>query len=272
MSQPEPQPAVPMIPGPPRFQFLRVIFALVAREMSTRYSRGTGGYLWAVASPVLSILVMSVVFSLMFRTPSLGNSFILFYTTGFVPFQMYQQVQSAVMGAVKYNRALMQYPAVTPMDAILARGMLVFLTQIMIGLIILIGAMQIADTPVNLDFAVMTHAMICAAALGVGVGAVNCVVIAFLPTWERFWSILTTPLMIISCVLYIFEEAPRFFQQLLWFNPLVHLTGTMRSGVFGAYEPAYVELIFPWSLAAVTTLTGFYLLRRHQSRIVNPRF
>ncbi|MEL6234072.1 MAG: ABC transporter permease [Pseudomonadota bacterium] len=262
----------PAIPGPPRFQFLRVLFALIARETATRYSRGSGGYIWAVATPSLQILVMSFVFALMFRTPSLGNSFILFYTTGYLPFHMYLMIQNDVMGAVKVNRALMQYPAVTPVDAMLSRALLGFLTQIVITTVILTGAIQSTDTPVNLDLAKMALALLTAAFLGLGVGSVNCVLIGFFPTWERFWTIMTTPLFIISAILFLYEEAPPVFQGMLWFNPLVHVTASMRSGVFGAYQAAFVELIYVWSISSVAAILGFYMARRRRSRLVNPRY
>jgi capsular polysaccharide transport system permease protein len=266
------QPARPRVTGPPRFQFLRVLFALIAREMSTKYARGSGGYVWAVASPVLAIVIMSLVFSLMFRTPSLGSSFILFYTSGYVPFHMYLEVQNSVMGAVRQNRALMQYPAVTPMDAILARAILAFLTHVIIGTVILTGAIALTDTPVNIDLVPMAVAMLSAAFLGISMGSVNCVLVAFFPTWERFWRVITTPLFIISGILYIYEEAPRMFQGLLWFNPLVHVTGLMRTGIFGAYQAAYVEMIYVWAISAAMILFGFYMLRRHRSAIINPRY
>lgn len=271
MDQPD-LPARPRVTGPPRFQALRVLFAMIAREMSTKYSRGTGGYVWAVLSPVLAITVMSVVFSLMFRTPSLGSSFILFYTSGYVPFHMYAEIQGGVMSAVRQNRALMQYPAVTPMDAILARALLAFLTQTIIGTIILTGAILGSGSPVNLDLVPITIALLSAAWLGLAMGSVNCVLVAFFPTWERFWRVITAPLFIVSGILYTYEEAPRLFQSLLWYNPLVHVTAEMRTGIFGAYQGAFITLPYTWSISAVLSLTGFYMLRRHRSAIINPRY
>lgn len=266
------RPPAPRVTGAPSFQFLRVLFALIMRDMSTKYARGTGGYLWAVASPVLAIAVMSVVFSLMFRTPSLGSSFILFYTSGYVPFHMYLEVHNGVMGAIRQNRSLMQYPAVTPMDAILARAILAFLTHVIIGTIILTGALSLTQTPVNIDLVPLTEAMLSAAFLGLAMGSVNCVLVAFFPTWERIWRVITTPLFIVSGILYTYEEAPRMFQELLWFNPLVHVTALMRTGIYGAYRGAFIEMPYVWGISCVLALVGLYLVRRHRSTIINPRY
>ncbi|WP_311200115.1 hypothetical protein [Phaeobacter inhibens] len=54
---------------------LRTVAALVLREMSTRYGRTPGGYLWGILEPLAAILFLSLGFSLVIRTPSLGTSF-----------------------------------------------------------------------------------------------------------------------------------------------------------------------------------------------------
>ena len=45
-------------------QRLRVLFALMLRDMGTRFGRSAGGYLWAVAEPLGGILLLALAFSL----------------------------------------------------------------------------------------------------------------------------------------------------------------------------------------------------------------
>ena len=84
----------PPLAGPPRFRHLRVVAALMLREMDTRFGRAAGGYLWAIAQPLGAILLLAVAFSLMLRTPPMGTSFMLFYATGIVPFNMYRSIST----------------------------------------------------------------------------------------------------------------------------------------------------------------------------------
>jgi capsular polysaccharide transport system permease protein len=253
------------------YRFPRVIFALMAREMISRYSRSTGGYIWAVADPVLAIGVMSIVFSAMFRQPSIGTSFIVFFASGYIPFRMYADVQGNVMGAVRYNRALLQYPTVTPIDTVIARALLCILTLLCVDIIILAAAIRVGGTPVNLDLLVMTKALLIAAALGIGIGSVNSVAVAYSATWERVWRITTAPLMILSGVLHIHEEMPPSIADILWYNPVAHLVGYMRSGIYGAYPAHWVSLPYALSIALGAMLVGFYLLRRHRTFVINVR-
>jgi capsular polysaccharide transport system permease protein len=72
----------------------RVIMALMLREMTTKYGRTPGGYVWAILEPVAMIVVLSFGFSLVMRSPSLGNSFIVFYASGFLPFNQYRTLEA----------------------------------------------------------------------------------------------------------------------------------------------------------------------------------
>ena len=64
---------------------MRVLFALVVREMSTKFGRSWGGYIWAIAEPLGGILLLTIAFSFAFRKPPLGSNFALFYATASSP-------------------------------------------------------------------------------------------------------------------------------------------------------------------------------------------
>ena len=79
-----------------RFQRLRVLFALVVREMNTKFGRSYGGYIWAIAEPLGGVMLLNLAFSLTVRRPPLGTNFPLFYATGIVPFFLFTGISGAV--------------------------------------------------------------------------------------------------------------------------------------------------------------------------------
>ena len=88
------------------------------------------------------------------------------------------------------------------------------------------------------------------------------------PTWSNIWSVLTRPLFILSAVIYTFQSAPPEFQAMLWWNPLVHVIGLMRSGFYGTYDAAYVSVPYVLGIALTLFVIGAYLLRRHESLLL----
>ena len=199
-------PATPLAPR--RFATSRTIAALMLREMVTTYGRSPGGYLWAVLEPVLAIGLLSFAFSLAFRSPSLGDSFGLFYATGYLPYMLFHDVSNKTAMAIRYSRSLLTITAVSGLDELIARLVLNLLTHLMVIMLVL-GAMLLAfDVRVFPDMAAAGNALAMVATLALGVGFTNCYLFMAFPAWERVWMVVTRPLFIVSGVFFLFEDLP----------------------------------------------------------------
>jgi capsular polysaccharide transport system permease protein len=121
------------------------------REMGATYGASPGGYIWAVVQPVGILVVLSIGFSLLLRSPSLGTNFFLFYATGYLPFMFYVDIEGKVAQSLRYARALLAYPSVTWADAVLARFILNILTQGIVFCIVISGVFIIIDPRTILD-------------------------------------------------------------------------------------------------------------------------
>lgn len=257
------------LPSPPRpaglrWRRLRVIGALAIREMGARFGRSSGGYLWAIAEPLGGILLLSVAFSLALRTPPLGVSFVLFYATGIIPFNMFSTMSRGVAQAASANRGLLSYPVVTLLDAVVAKVLLSGLTVIVTGALLLACIILLNGLNVRLDLGAAALGMLMAMSLGVGVGMVNCVLFGFFPTWRNIWTVLTRPLFLLSGIFFIVESAPPSAQEVLWYNPIMHAIATMRRGFYATYHPDYVSYPYVFGVALSLILIGAYLMRRHE--------
>lgn len=247
----------------------RVIAALMLREMSTRYGRSPGGYLWAILEPLGGVLILSLAFSLLLRTPSLGTSFILFYATGFVPFTLYQNVSVTVARSLIFSRPLMQYPVVTWGDAVLARFALNAVVGILVSCAVLGLVMAFVNSHVLLDITPILAVIFLTLLLGLSVGVLNCALMGLFAHWETVWSIVTRPLFIASGVLFTYEDVPANVQSILWFNPLIHVTGLMRQGFYPTYAPSYVSGLYVIVCCLIALFLGVVLLRRYHRDILN---
>lgn len=252
-----------------RFASTRTITALILREMSTSYGRSPGGYLWAILEPVGGIAILSVAFALIMRHPPLGTNFILFYATGFLPFTLFQDISQNVARCINYSRPLLQYPSVTWVDTLLARLILQCLTGLMIGSLVLGGILLIFETGAVINVGPIFMSVLMAALFGLGVGAVNCTLTGLYPIWSLIWSVITRPLFIASGVLLLLEDLPRWVRDILWYNPLIHITGEMRRGFYPMYAADYVSLPYVFCISLALTALGLVLLGRYHLEILN---
>lgn len=236
--------------------------------MLTRYGRTPGGFVWAVIEPLAVILLLSVGFSLLLRTPPIGISFILFYATGFLPFFLYNSIAEPVAWALRFSQAFLAYPVVVWVDAIFARFILNLLTTLAVAIILLSAIILTADAHAAIDPVAAMVAMMLAALMGLSVGCLNCALTGLFPVWERIWRIVTRPLFLASGVIFMYEDMPPEVQQILWFNPLLHIAGFMREGFYAFYQARYASVLYVLLVALPMLALGLMLLRRHHRQIV----
>lgn len=247
----------------------RAIIALMLREMATTYGRSAGGYIWAILEPVAGTALLTFIFSIAFRSPPIGDSFPLFYATGLMPFLLYMDVSAKVSQAIAFSRPLLFYPNVTYFDAIIARFILNFMTQIMVFVIVIIGIILIFGLSPIINIPATIYALIMVGALGLGVGSMNCFLSSMFPVWIRTWAILNRPLFIVSCIFFVFETIPEPYRNILWYNPLVHIIGMLRRAFYASYDASYVSMIYVLSVSGFCFLLALIFMNRYHRRILN---
>ncbi|MCA0042076.1 ABC transporter permease [Celeribacter litoreus] len=255
--------------APSSWVTFRVIFALILREISTTYGRSPGGYIWAILEPVLGIALLTIIFSLFLRAPPLGESFPLFYATGILPFTLYSDVSNKISRSISFSRPLLFYPRVTFLDAILARAILATLTSVTVMGIILCAIVMLEGIDLRLDPMLLGLGIAMPIALGFGIGSLNALLFAIAPAWERVWAILNRPMFLISGIFYLFTSLPEAIQKLLWFNPLIHITGALRGALYDRYQPDYVSPSYVFLLSLIFAVLGILFLKRFNKLILN---
>lgn len=247
----------------------RAILALMLREMSSTYGDSPGGYVWAIVQPVGMILVLALGFSLLIKSPSLGTSFLLFYATGFLTYEVFNHLMRTVLASLKYSKAMLAYPRVIWLDAILARFFLNSLTMLTVFSIVITGVLIFVDTHTVITIQpILTGLLICML-VGAGTGMMNCLLIGLFPVWNIIWKILTRPMFIASGVIFIYEDMPSTVQDILWWNPILHATGLVRTGFYPNYYASYVSLIYCFGLGLILIMFGLLFLWRQHERILN---
>lgn len=252
-----------------RFRTCRTILALLLREMETTHGRARFGYLWAVGEPVAGILLLTLIFSIAFTAPPVGSSFAFFYASGYLPFAAYLDISQRVAQSIRFSRPLLFYPGVTFLDAIAARFLLSAMTQLMVVATVLALIVVLFSVDAILRWEALGLGLAMAAALGLGVGVLNCLLGELFPSWERVWAILTRPLFLLSAIVFQFDTVPEPWRGWLWWNPLVHVVGQVRIGLFATYDGAYVAPAYVLGLAALALTAGLLFLGRYHRDLVN---
>lgn len=236
--------------------YLRVVAAMIVREMSTRFGRKPGGYAWALLEPIGYISMMTVIFGAIARTPALGTSFVLFFATGYIGYQLYQAKVSYLSSAVKANKQLLNYPNVAPIDAITARLILQTATTAMVAAIVFVGIFLSLKSIPELNWPHIIEAEISAGVLAIGVGMLNNVMFAKYALYEQIYGIATRPLFLLSGVFFLPDAMPHPYQEILLYNPICHVVMLFRSGFYPEYRAGGLDLSYLWTSSALILICG----------------
>lgn len=250
-------------PEPPRrHAALRSILALILREMSTRFGRTPGGYIWIVLQPLGMICILALAFSLLQRNPPLGTSFLLYKGSGFLMLTIFRTLSQTIGMSLQFSRPLLAYPGVTWIDAVLARLILNALATVLATSVVLSSIILFDGVRPLIAWGPLILAIVLVIVLGFGIGCLNCVLFLRFEVWQQTWSILTAPLFVISGVIFLYEDLPPTAQNVLWYNPIYHITGLMRDGFYTVYNPTYISVAYVLACSLVPMVTGLLLLRR----------
>jgi len=235
---------------------VRVIVSLILRETRATFGTSPFGYVWAVLTPTMSVGLLVFIFSIVDRQPPFGSSLALFFATGILTLQFFNELSNKLMTVFDANRALLTYPIIKDVDTLIARALLVAATYSLIMVIFYAGLITIGHASLPSRPEHMVLAFLAAWLLGLGFGALNAVIASLWETWTQIEKILTRPLFFVSGIFYVPSQLPPQAREVLQWNPVLHLVEWFRHGFYPNYDSILLEVWYPVSVGAAMLLIG----------------
>jgi capsular polysaccharide transport system permease protein len=251
---------------------IRIVTALIRREMRVHFGESRLGYLWALVEPTIHLTAFLLVFTFLIRrNVSLGTSTALFLLTGIVPYFLYSKMASYVSGAVGANRALLQLPPVKPLDVVLARGLLEAATYLFVGFLMFLALYVggISDAIPSDPLAVM-EACALAICLGFGVGMINIVIVSFFHNWMSIYGITSFPLWMFSGVWFLPEQVPQPYRDYMLYNPLMHIIMCFRMGFYRDFKAVFFDGSYVTGVSALALAMGLLVMQVARRKVLEP--
>jgi capsular polysaccharide transport system permease protein len=238
---------------------LRIVTAFVMREIATRYGRSPGGYIWALLEPLAFIVMMSMLMGALGRMPALGDSFTLFYATGYIGFSMYKSMESYLASSISANKTLLTYPKVAPFDAVMARLILQGMTSAVIAVVVLYGSLWTTHRPVEIQWIFILEAVAFAWTIALGVALGNTVLFFRFPLYQKAFEIVTRPLLLLSGIFYVPSQMPHPYSDFLLANPITHVVILFREGFYTMHGDNGLDMAFLTEVSLTLLFVGMVL-------------
>lgn len=246
---------------------MRVIHALMIRELHTRYGRENIGFLWIMVEPMLFAGLVAILWRFTRGSEEHGIGIVAFVVTGYLPVVLFRHAVSRCVALFVANSSLMYHQQIKILDFILVRFIIEFLGSMMAYFFIALFLVMIGQFPVPADIGLMIAGWSLYGLFTLSL----CLVIAPLSEMseivEKFIPVTTYIMLPISGLFTMASWlAPQAREYLLW-SPFVNAMEMMRKGVWGGQVTAYYNVWNPIACSVVLSVIGLALCR-HVRKII----
>lgn len=248
---------------------LDVIWALTWRQFTPRNRQEKLRLLWVFLEPVGQMMILIVIFRLIGRAPSYGDSFALFLLTGILILTLFTTSSQLVMGAVAGLSSPSRLPTIGLFHEAIARLLFALITAGIYTAFLMwcVGVIdRVSVGPAHPPRVVGAFLWIGTAAFGVGLIRGYCAL--YLPPVERIYAILSRGLIFVSGVFFAPSFMPPQLRDLLAWNPVLHGVELMRLGVYAEYPTILYAPDYLMGFALGTTALGTMLVWRRRAELL----
>jgi lipopolysaccharide transport system permease protein len=247
-------------------KYRELFFQLVSRDIKLKYRRSVLGYLWSILNPLLTMIIMTVVFSAMLARGV--ENFPIYLLSG-------QLLFGFMTGAV--GRAI---PSVTGGAALLKKVYipkyiftLASVTSELVTMVFSLGALVIVilATRLNLSWRILLIPLpiIELYFFSIGLGLLLAQAMVFFRDVQYIWGVFSTAWMYLTPIFYPVSMLPGWLRFAVTnFNPLYYYIAQFRAFVLGG-DPNWRYYAWRGILAAgIMLLVGIVTFSRNKNKFI----
>lgn len=246
---------------------LRVMQALLMREVITRFGRENLGVLWLAGEPMLFTIGVATLWTLAGLRHSSEIPIVAFAVTGYSSVLMWRNSATRCSSALLQNKQLLFHRNVRVLDVFMTRIALEILGATCSFIVLASTFMYIGWMPTPIDMLEVVGGWIMLAWFGASLALTIGAGTAFSDVVERVWHPAAYIMFPISGAAFMVDWLPPDFQKVVLVLPMVHGVEILREGWFGNVVQTHYDVGYMSACCLVLSLLGLYLQREAGRRI-----
>lgn len=244
------------------------VFALMMRELKTRFGAKKLGYFWAIAEPAAQASIMAILFTLIGRSSLSGVPVALFLISGIMPFKLFSKLMPQLANAVQANKSLFTYRQVSIIDPLVTRLIIEVVTYVLVFCIILAVMAWIGINVEMQDFLAFLLVNVLLISLALGMGILLCVATAYWEDTGKIVAMAMMPMFMISGIFFTGTMIPQKYHYLFDWNPIFHIIELIRQAMFVSYTSPIGDWQYVAFCALVANAAGLMLYQISRQRFI----
>ena len=232
---------------------------LVRRDIVARYKRSALGVAWTMLNPLGTMLIMTFVFSNLFKSV---QSYPVYILSGLIAWNFFAQGTNAAMSGLVWGGSLMQR-IYLPRTIFGVSAIGTALVNLLLSIIPLLLAMVSTQTTIHLTFLFLPISILLLTAFALGFGLLLSALAIFFPDVAEMYQILLMAWMYLTPVIYPEEIIPAQFLTIYRINPMYWMLKMFRMPVYEGVIPSLQDLwpALAWSVGMLIVGWLFFTSR-----------
>ena len=238
---------------------------LVKRDFEHKYKRTSLGMLWSVLSPLLTLLVMRIVFTDFFGRNTPHYTIYLF--SGNIVFSYFREATNNGMTSLMNNANVIEKINVPKYLFLLSRNVQAFFNFLLTVLVYFLFC--IID---HIDFGwhmlSLVYPVLCLLLLNIGVGLILSAVYIFFRDMTYLYGVFLTLLNYMSVIFYTLDNFSEKVQRLFLLNPVYVIIKYFRTVVIDGHLPSAEYHLLMLGYSSIFVLIGMHMYRKYNHQFV----
>lgn len=248
------------------FKYRELFFQLVSRDIKLKYRRSVLGYLWSVLNPLMTMVIMTVVFSAMLARGI--ENFPVYLLSGSLLFSFMSGAVSRAAPSVIGGAALLKKIYIPKYIFTLAS-----VTSELVTMLFSLGALVIVVLATGLRLswrvALIPIPVIELYVFSLGLGLFLAQAMVFFRDVQYIWGVLSTAWMYLTPIFYPVSLLPENVRSAVTgFNPMYYYIAQFRYFVLGGAGGWRGDALRGAAAAAVMLLLGLAMFSRNKNKFV----
>lgn len=224
----------------------------IERAIKTRYKRSVLGVLWTMLNPILTMVVLTLVFSQLFKF-SVEN-YPVYVLSGLVMWNFFSSSTNSAMGEMLWSGGLLGKIYV-PKTLFSVSAVGTGLVNLLLALIPLFAITLFLGVKLTSAVVVLPFAILILALFTLGIGLLLSTAVVYFADMLPVYEVLLVIWMYATPIIYPVEIVPENLAWLIKLNPLYYMITLFREPIYNGTVPA-LEI---WLIAAGFALIAFIL-------------
>jgi ABC-type polysaccharide/polyol phosphate export permease len=247
------------------FQFREVLEQLVRQHFILKYRRTLIGILWPILSPLFSMAISAIVFSMVFRMPVKDYSIFLF--SAMIPWMLFSNTISASGKSIIQHEYLVKKVFI-PMQIFPIQSAITVLidTGLAMGALFILGfflGLKLSPALLFLPIAFLLVAL-----FSFGLGLIISVVMTYARDVEFILPVIIQAGYFLTPILYPMSMIPEKFHPIYNLNPMLHFIDLFRAPIYLSRLPDPSSIFYSIAFAGLSIIVGNIIFQKNRNFLV----